>query len=106
MRPRRFEFLGALLTAALVSATALAQSYGTGDQVLSVDASAFLGQDIVGQFTNEGYLYAFGGSDLQVYAPLLLPDGAEITQICLYALNDDPANVVDLDVQAVKLASG
>jgi hypothetical protein len=106
MESRRIGFLGASLTATVLSATAAAQSYGTADQVLSVDASAFLGQDVVGGFTNEGYLYASGGADLQLYAPLVLPDGAEITQICLYALNENPANVVDLDVQAVKLVSG
>jgi len=94
------------LLAGLVTATAAAQSYGTADQVLSVDASAFLGQDIVGGFTNEGYLYAVGGADLTVYSPLVLPDGAEITQICLYARNENPDNVVQLGVQTVRLAAG
>jgi hypothetical protein len=106
MRSHRLALPATALAAAFLSATALAQSYGTGDQVLSVDASSFLGQDIVGGFTNQGYLYSLGGADLQVYAPLVLPDGAEITQICLYALNENPANVVDLELQAVKLASG
>jgi len=92
--------------AGIVAATASAQSYGTGDQVLSVDASAFLGQGIVGGISNEGYLYAFGGADLTVYAPLVLPNGAEITQICLYARNENPDNVVRLGVQAVHLAAG
>ena len=106
MRARRPGILaiGSLLVG-LASGIAAAQSYGPGDQVLSVDASAFLGQGLVAGFTNEGYLYAFGGSDLVVYAPLVLPDGAEITQICLYAKNEDPANAVDLQVQAVKLVS-
>jgi len=107
MRPHRFGILAAgSLLVVLAAGTAVAQSFGPGDQVLSVDASAFLGFDIVGGFTNEGYLFAFGGSSLLVYAPLALPDGAEITQICLYARNEDPADVVDLGLQAVKLVSG
>jgi len=92
--------------AGLVTANAAAQSYGTGDQVLSVDASAFLGQDIVGGISDEGYLFAFGGADLTVYAPLVLPDGAEITQICLYARNENPDDVVQLGVQEVDLPAG
>ena len=107
MKALRLGLLAAgSLLAGLVTATAVAQSYGTGDQVLSVDASAFLGQDIAGSFSNEGYLYASGGTDLTVYAPLVLPDGAEITQICLYARNENPDNVVQLGVQAVKLTAG
>ncbi|HEY4228668.1 MAG TPA: S-layer homology domain-containing protein [Thermoanaerobaculia bacterium] len=102
--------LGILITVSvlvgLVTATAAAQSYGTGDQVLAVDASEFLGQDIVGGLSNEGYLYSFGGADLTVYASLVLPDGAEITQICLYARNENPDNVVQLGLQAVHLAAG
>ena len=93
--------------AGIVTATAAGQSYGTNDQVLSVDASAFLGQDIIGAISNEGYLYAYGvGADLSVYAPLVLPDGAEITQICLYARNENPDNVVRLGLQSVHLAAG
>jgi hypothetical protein len=92
--------------AGLVTATAGAQSYGPTDQVLSVDATAFLGQDITSLISNEGYLFSFGGSDLTVYAPLVLPDGAEITQICLYARNESPDDVVQLGVQEVDLPAG
>ena len=55
------------------------------------------------------YLYKSNPDDRleTYYAPLRLPDGAEITQICLYARNEEPVlESVWTVVDAVKLAPG
>ncbi len=84
---------------------AAAQSYGLGDQVLTVGASAFRGRS--GRIDGlDGYLYATSTNDSIFVAPVMLPDGAEITQICFYARNEDPSISIELGLQAVKLAPG
>jgi hypothetical protein len=93
------------LAAALAPSPAVAQNYGTTDQVLSVDATSFLGFGVQLQFNNDGYVYNGDPGDTDLHAPLLLPDGAVVTGLCLYARNEDPANVVALSLQAVKLAA-
>jgi len=94
-----------VLLAALAPAAAAGQSYGTTDQVLSIDAMSFLGFGAQGFVNADGYLYKQNAGELNLYAPLALPDGAVITGICMYARNEDAANVVDLSLQAVKLAA-
>jgi hypothetical protein len=104
--PRRIGMLATVaLLAVLAPRGAAAQSYGTNDQVLTVDATSFLGFGATTVFQSDGYLHKQNFGELNLYAPLQLPDGAVITQICLYALNADPANVVDLSLQAQKLAT-
>jgi hypothetical protein len=95
--------VGASLLTILACGPAAAQSYGPNDQILTIDATAFLGFGADGSVVNEGYLYKQHVGSMIVYAPLSLPDGARITQICLYARNEDPSNVVDLGLQQVKL---
>jgi len=82
-----------------------AQSYGLPDQVLTIDASSFLGFGAEAITESSGYLIKQNAGELQLYAPLQLPDGAVITRLCLYARNEDVSNVVNVSLQAVKLAS-
>jgi hypothetical protein len=103
--PRRLDVFAALLLSALAVRSAAAQNYGGTDQVLTVDASAFLGFGADAYEQSDGYVYMQNVGELNGYTPLSLPDGAVITQICMYARNEDISNVVDLSLQAVKLAT-
>ena len=89
----RLRFL-AVATSLLVLAAsnrALAQSYGPGDQVLTISAADFHPSSSVGAFSQEytGYLYGPGA----YLASINLPDGAQITQICLDAYSLNPGDV-------------
>ena len=101
----RFGAAAAVVLAALTAPRAAAQSFGGTDQVLTIDASSFLGFGAEGFEQSDGYLYKQNAGELNLYTPLQLPDGAVITQICMYARNEDISNVVDLSLQAVKLAT-
>ena len=94
---------------ALVSSPAFAQSYGLGDQVLTVAAAAFRDVEGHGVIGSDGYLYKADPNTpgRHFYASLRLPDGAEITQICLYARNEE-AELGSVAVAArwIKLAPG
>jgi hypothetical protein len=103
--PRRLDIFAALLLSVLAVRSAAAQNYGGTDQVLTVDASAFLGFGADAYEQSDGYVYMQNVGELNGYTPLPLPDGAVITQICMYARNEDISNVVDLSLQAVKLAT-
>ncbi len=93
-------FAGALLAGWLV-----AQSYGPGDQGLVIGAAAFTGQDRTGSLYPDGYLYQ--PDFLSTFsAPVVLPDGAAITQICLYSTNFKPGSTLQLQLEAVKLGDG
>jgi len=97
--------LGGLFIAGL----ALAQSYGLGDQTLTIEAG-----DLRHEFNDEIFQYDYLGADGYVYpyydvpdvvtffAPLGLPDGAEIERICVYSKGDG-VRVVTVDLEAVKL---
>jgi hypothetical protein len=97
MTSRRSSLLAALFAGAVlaVAAPAFPQSWGLGDQVLTLSSAAFRPM-VNGPITNysSGYIY---GTALYV-APLELPDGAEIFQVCVYA--DDP-DVFSLAVAAI-----
>lgn len=103
--PRALATLGfgAMLTA-LAAVPALAQSYGSGDQTLTLGALSFTGQDDQGILHPDGYLYASG--PYRYSAAVNLPDGGEITAICLYAANTKPGASVTLALEAIKLAPG
>jgi len=61
--------------------TAFSQSYGPNDQVLVVGAAAFQRSQAASdnhEFFTDGY---FGGGGFY-YAPVSLPDGAEVTKLC------------------------
>src|SRR5271154_6037018 len=99
-RPLRFAPVFCVL--ALWSSIASAQSYGPGDQVLTIGPAEFAPQ-------GSGITYSFGGTDSYLYgggstyvAPLRLPDGAEITLMCGYFFDPDGGGNGAF-IQAVKL---
>jgi hypothetical protein len=98
-------FVGGLLPAALA-----AQSYGLGDQVLTVGAASFRGVNHQPVFQSDGYLYNADPGDLNgsIYeAPLRLPDGALVTRLCAYLRNQEPSPSVTLvGMAAVALVPG
>lgn len=100
----RLSILLAVLAAALGSATAAAQSYGTGDQVLTLGPADFRPADgLVAQTgSTDRYLYGAGA----YYAPLSLPDGAVVTLMCLYAYDPEPSYGVSAYLEQVKLPAG
>ena len=106
MTSRRSALLAALLAGAAfaVAAPGLAQAYGPGDQVLTISSAAF--RPLVnGAITNYGSGYIYGTA-LYV-APLELPDGAEIFQVCVYANDPDTFSLVVAAINRVLLpASG
>jgi hypothetical protein len=79
----RVRFLLALVFVARAAVSA-AQSYGLGDQVLTLGAAAFRPTHSaydVNRHPSDGYFYG----EIEYVAPLTLPDGAEIFQMCLYS---------------------
>ena len=78
-------FLGALLPLALS-----AQSYGIGEQVLTVGAAAFRGETSQPVFGPDGYLYNANPNEdaaRRYFAPLRLPNNAVITRLCGHMRN-------------------
>jgi hypothetical protein len=106
MKHRRRVLVWASL-AAFAAVRARGQSYGLGDQGIVVGAAAFVGQNLglQGNLLSDGYLYQ--PNFLSTFsAPLVLPDGAAITQICLYSTNFKPGATLQAQLEAVKLGSG
>jgi hypothetical protein len=96
--------LGVALAVLACAGTLAAQSYGTGDQGTVIGAAAFVSQDPnrYGSLGSDGYLYQ--PNYLTTFsAPVVLPDGAAITQICLYSTNGKDGSTIQLQLEAVKL---
>jgi hypothetical protein len=96
-----------LVVVSLASAAgAFAQSYGLGDQVLSLGHAAFrpVQSDIVFHLAADGYLYGAAGAGYA--AGVVLPDGAVITQICVYANVSDAAQDVSASLDRSRLLAG
>lgn len=106
MRKGRSPRLAFCLAGFFLAVSGMAQSYGPGDQVLTVGAASFI--DDVGQngdiLDNDGYLYLVNPGTFS--APVPLPVGATITQMCLYSRNQKQGSSIEVDLQAVKLAPG
>jgi hypothetical protein len=81
-----------------------AQSYGVGDQTLVLGALSFVGESDPGSIGGDGFLYQSGFALFD--APVDLPDGAEVTQICLYSTNQKPGATLSIWLEAVKLPPG
>jgi hypothetical protein len=106
---------GMLLAAiALRSSAATAQSYGPVDQVLTVGAAEFRpdseGLDYIGA---DGYLtvdipagFVEHPTVFDFRAPLRLPEGALVEKVCLWAMDSNPDDEVDVVLVAVKLVPG
>jgi hypothetical protein len=98
------RLLVSISLAALAAARASGQSYGLGDQGIVIGAAAFVGQNqgLPGELRSDGYLYQ-PNFQSTFSAPVNLPDGAAITQICLYSTNFKPGATLQLQLEAVKL---
>jgi hypothetical protein len=89
-----------------VADSARAQSYGDHDQVLTIGAAQFGSEDGPGgSIDTDGYLTS-GASGGYFQAPLALPEGARIEQLCLYAKDSDPFGSVQVILIASKLVPG
>jgi hypothetical protein len=87
------------------AAPSAAQGYGLRDQVLALGPAAFHPTQSAVSFDTgftDGYLYGLTDYD----APVPLPDGAEIFQVCLYAYVDDPAFPTNAVIRATKQVPG
>jgi hypothetical protein len=108
MKTARGRIRIVVLAAAAVLAgasTGLAQSYGPGDQVLTIGVSGFRGIDGArSQVDQFGYLRnSVSGTFSYYLAAVPLPEGALIESICLYA---DDSDTGDFEyVQAYLIAS-
>ena len=95
------------MAAGLLSSTAGAQSYGPTDQILTVGVAGFLGVNGASDFiSDDGYLRKPDQGTFSYYdAPLRLPDGALIENLCLFADDSDPASFeyIQTYLVAVKL---
>src|SRR6185295_9509357 len=87
-----------------------AQSYGDHDQVLTIGAASFRGiQGAARTIGDDGYFSDSVAGTFSYYdAPLPLPEGALIKQICEYVNDSDPGNFeyVQTYIVAVKLVPG
>jgi len=86
--------------------SAIAQSYGLNEQVLVIGASEFrpIEEAPAAPMSNtDGYVYGSATSATDYSAPVTLPEGAEITMLCLYAYDADPGAVVGTEMHAFKL---
>lgn len=91
--------------AALVSATAAAQSYGLGDQTLTIGADAFRpgGSDCAIATDVYGYIQV---PDCGLFAPLSLPEGARVTQMCAYFNDPDAPSFGYAGLERILLPAG
>jgi hypothetical protein len=76
-----------VLAVALASG-ARAQSYGPEEQVLTIGAGELQPLSVPPLIESDGYAY-YNGEYLHL-APLLLPEGAVVEKLCLYANDSDP----------------
>ncbi len=104
---QRLIAVAIVFAGALLPGGAAAQSYGGGDQVLTIAAPSFRGFIMPGAIDPaDGYLHATSDNYTEFGAPVRLPDGAQITQVCLYARDEDPSVTVSTVMVAIKLAPG
>jgi S-layer homology domain len=98
----RRPLLASLLAVAAfsIAAAGLSQSYGLGEQVLTVSSAAFrpVANGTIASY-NAGYI---SGTGLYV-APLELPDGAEILQVCVYVNDPDEFSLAVAAINRVLL---
>jgi hypothetical protein len=97
----------AILAGVLCASGVRAQSYGDQDQVLTIGAAEFRAWSSPDPYIDsDGYLYNNG--DYLYRAPLSLPEGAVVENLCLYANDSDPGDFkfIDAYLVAVKLVPG
>lgn len=100
------RFLGTVLAASagLASATAAAQSYGLGDQTLTIGADAFRPYQSSCAYVTDVFGYISGPCGF--YAPLSLPEGAHITQMCAYLNDPDGPSFFSAGMETIALPAG
>ena len=91
---------------ALLGPVARAQSYGEDEQVLTISAVEFGSEDGSGGIIDTDSYLINGAGGGYFRAPLNLPDGARIEQLCLYAKDSDPSGFVQVLLIASKLVPG
>ena len=103
MTRRVFGFSIGILLGGLFGSGALAQSYGEGDQVLTIGAVEFRTLGSSGTSIDSGGYLRYPGESVHL-APLYLPDGAVIDNLCLYADDSsaDPTMLVFSHLVAIK----
>ncbi len=102
---RPLLFVPAVCVLALWSSIASGQSYGLGDQLLTIGPTDFRPTFSGATYSislADGYLY---GQGYGFAAPLRLPDGAEITGMCFYFF-DANGSGSSASIQAAKLPAG
>jgi hypothetical protein len=89
----------------VVSAVTFAQSYGLGDQILSLGYAAFRSQssDMPYGMHVDGYLY---GTSPSFVASVQLPQGAFVSQMCVYANVADASQSVTAYLNQSRLLAG
>ena len=107
---RRSIRAAVFVAGALLPLSLFAQSYGGNDQVLTLGAAAFRGVQGAGRYIDtDGYFYNSVVGAFSYYdAPLPLPEGALVKQICEYVNDSDPGSFeyVQTYIVAVKLVPG
>jgi len=102
LRPSiRFAF--SVLAVLALAAPVLAQSYGPSDQTLTIGSTEFRPFDSAQTYGYVGGNYLAGVGTYE--APLKLPDGGVITQMCLYSYDPD-FSVTEAGILAMKLPAG
>jgi hypothetical protein len=98
---------------ALLAAPGVGQSYGDREQVLTIGAAAFQSAVLLSNPVYYGpdlYLYHDhndAGIDLSMRTPLSLPEGAEITRLCVAVRDTNPdPHLLYASLHAVKLVPG
>ncbi len=91
-----------------IAAMTLAQSYGLGDQILSLGYAAFRPQVSGTVFTqqNDGYLYGTSSNGATYVASVQLPQGAYIVAMCVYANVTDASQPVTALLNRSRLVAG
>ena len=102
--PIRLGFLILVFAALSLAAPTFAQTFGPNDQVLTIGSAEFHPTLFNQPFTYTGPSFYLGGIG-NYAAPLNLPDGAEITQMCLYSYDPDGEGT-DAKIFAMKLPAG
>ena len=108
-KPKGSFALILLAAVAIPAASLFGQSYGDQNQVLTIGAAAFQIEDATdgdgGYIDEDGYIYA-PGTPVHWAAPIYLPDGAVIHQVCAYVNQTDSDHVELISVVEEELAPG
>ena len=85
-------------------------SFGLDEQVLNIGAAAFqpassttlymLNEDL----GEDGFLFRLGGIIDSWFAPLHLPTGAEVRQICVYGFDNQPGAALSASLEILSIA--